>query len=52
MMVAFQWSYASLKKHQVNDVLKLEIERLFNLDKEFRIDIIWEQKKSSFGLID
>ena len=34
-----------LKKYQVSDVLKVEEERLSNLDEEFRIDINWEQKK-------
>ena len=41
-----------LKKYQVSDVLKVEEERLSNLDEEFRIDINWEQKKSWFGLIN
>ena len=41
-----------LKKYQVSDVLKVEEERLSNLDKEFRIDINWEQQKSWFGFIN
>ena len=41
-----------LKKYQISDVLKVEEERLSNLDKEFRIDINWEQKKSWFGFIN
>ena len=41
-----------LKKYQVSDVLKVKEERSSNLDKEFRIDINWEQTKSWFGFID
>ena len=41
-----------LKKYQVSDVLKVEQEILSNLDKEFRIDINWEQKKSWFRFIN
>ena len=40
-----------LKKYQISDVLKVEEERLSNLDKEFCIDINWEQKKSWFVFI-
>ena len=31
-----------LKKYQVSKVLRVEEERLSNLDKEFSIDIDWE----------
>ena len=41
-----------LKKYQVSAVLKVEEERLSNLDKKFCIDINWEQKKSWFGFIN
>ena len=37
-----------LKKYQISDVLKVEEERLSNLDKEFRIDI---GNKRKVGLI-
>ena len=41
-----------LNKYQVSKALRITEERLSNLDKEFCIDINWEQKKSWFGFTD
>ena len=41
-----------LKKYQISKVLKVEEERLSDLDNEFCSDINWEQEKSWFGFIN